>query len=227
VISSSLAAFINASEIKTAFGLSVFVRTPDFVESQATVPYCVIDRMVEGPQELWAIGDAQRKENQQFQVAFKMIDYPTMRDIEARFRRLIESATALDVGGISHPGIDFLVSADQMRNSGDNLTYHSDQPGWFATPTPVIYKNRDSNGEPIVVPSGYTVNSAAGTVTFGSANAPTDEVRATYKAGVIDFNIVGVARDAASDVDNNPQRYAVYFNLETFFYIKTNANRYL
>lgn len=227
MIAASLAAFINASELASAFGLKAFVRTPDFVEGQARVPFCVVDQLVEGAQELWAIGDAQRKENPEFQVGFRMPDFPSMRDVEPRFRRLIESAFATDVGGLSHPGINFLAVADLLRDSGDQMTYHSDQPGWFASPAPVVYKNEDANGEPIVVGSGFTVNLAAGTVTFAAPNAPTDKIRATYKLGVIDFNIGGVARNQFTDVESVPQRFAVDFTMVPHFFIKTNANRYL
>lgn len=232
MIAASVAAFINSQAEFAAPGLGfkAFTKTPDTVLGEIPAPFCLVSMLDEPPQELWVIGDSQRKENPMLQVAFYAVSYSQMRDVEIRFRRLIESAMTTDTGILTHPGIDFKAFADLLRNSGDNLNYFSDQPDWFASPTPIVYKNEDSNGEPVVVASGYTVNSSLGKVTFSSANAAGDRIRATYKIGVIDFNISGVAHfeaAASSDMANNPQRYVVAFDLEAFYYIKTNANRHL
>lgn len=232
MIAASLAAWINAQAEFSAPGiaLTAFVDNPDLERSELVSPYALVSDLVEGPQELFVIGNAERKENPQLQVTFFATSFHQMRDLEIRFRRLIESATATDVGGLIHPGIDFKAFADLLRNAGDNLNYFADQPNWFASPTPIIYKNEDANGEPLVVAAGYTVDSTLGKITFSSANASSDKIRASYKIGVIDFNIVGVAHfQAAQDAGlaNNPQRYAVAFDLETHFYIKKTANRHL
>lgn len=247
VIAASLAAFINTRpEFAAAnIALKAFAKTPDTVLGEIPVPFALVSPLTERSQELWEIGDAHRKENPIFQVAFYAKSYWQVRHYETIFRRLIESAKATDLGGIIHPGIDYLMFADFLRDSGDHATYFSDQPGWFASPAPVVYLDEDSNDEPIMEdPNGYgssgfgsggyggnfSVDLAAGSITFTVPNDPTDTVRASYKCGVIDFNIVGVAKFETaqeSDVANNPQRFVVAFTLEPHFYIKANANRYL
>lgn len=237
MIAASLAAFINAqSELSSevaGIGLSVkaFAKTEDTVLSQLKAPFALVAGLPDGPQDLWTIGNTKRMEDMSLQVEFAMTSPEDRRQAEIRFRRLIESATATDVGGVTHPGINFLAYADLLIDTGDHLTYRSNQPNWFSSPTPIIYKNEGSNGEPTVVASGYTVNSTNGTVTFtGSPNAASDKIRATYKVGLIDFDIVGVDRfESASDTDlaNLPKRYSVVFTLKTHFYIKTLLNRYI
>ena len=231
MIPRSLANFIGASADLTDLGLTgAYAKGPDLALSELAVPYCLTGPMREGAQELWAIGDAQRQEKPLFEAAFYCADDEQARQFEARFRRVIESATATDLNSLTHPGIDFLAFADKLIDSGDHKTYNSNQPGWFATPTPIVYKNEDANGEPVVVASGYSVNSSTGQVTFTSANAAGDQIRATYKVGVIDFNIAGVARFEAAqrtDIANVPERYVVVFSLEAFYYIKTKGNRWL
>lgn len=203
-----------------------FVMTPDLALGELTAPYFLIDYLQEGPQELWAIGDAFRKENPIMTVQFVGTSHVQRRDVMVRFRRAIEMAKALD-NGIFHPGIDFLAAADLLRNYGDNLTYLSDQP-WTNDVAPTIYKNRDSNGEPIVIASGFSVDAASGVVTFTAANSTSDEIRATYKIGVIDFNIRAVDQVGhAVDVAENPARYLGIFDLETHYYIKSTSNRWL
>lgn len=227
MIRSAMAAFINSSEVASAFGLKAFVQTPDFIFSEHPLPRCVVTYLTEQAQELWVIGDSQRKENPVLQVTFSLAKFEDVKGARARFRRVIESAHAYDSDGILKPGIDFLISGDLLRDSGDQKTYYSDQPGWFASPTPKVFKNEDSNGNPILVASGYTVNASAGSVTFASANLASDKIRATYKCGIIDFNIAGVAEPQVVDAENNPSKFNVVFDLVTHFYIKATANRYI
>lgn len=209
------------------FGLVAYVMTPETVLSDIAMPFCLVDYLNEPAQDLWVVGDAQRKENVQMSVGFYCQSYVLARDLTNRFRNAIESVKMFDVGDRLHPGIDFLACADVMRNNGDNQTYLSDQPNWFQYPAPTIFKNRDSNGEPIPITSGFTIDSVDGRVLFSSANLVTDEIRATYKIGLVDFNIAGVSRPQEVDVENNPSRFMATFDLATHFYIKTNANRFL
>lgn len=230
----SLAKFIGAVTDLTDLGMTgAYAQTPDLALSELKVPYCLTGPLREGAQELWAIGDAQRQENPLAEVAFYCANDEQARQFEARFRRAIESATATDVNSLTHPGINFIAFADRLVDAGDHKTYSSNQPGWFASPTPVVYKNGGAyvvDEEPSVIATGYTVDSTLGTVTFASANAAGDRIRATYKVGAIDFNIAGVARFEAAqrtDIANVPERYVVLFSLEAFYYIKTKANRWL
>lgn len=232
MIEASLAAFINSQDEFSAPGLALkaYSKTPDVALGEIPAPFCLVSPMTEGAQELWVVGDTQRKENPITHVCFYAVNDEQRRQYETRFRRLIESAKANDDGDLLHPGIDFTAFADLLRDSGDHQTYFSDQPNWSVTPTPVVYKNEDSNGEPVVVSSGFTVDTALGKVVFSSANLSTDLIRATYKFGVIDFNIIAVDKFETSqtvDVANNPQRYAVVFALECHYYIKSTVNRYL
>lgn len=209
-------------------GLSgAYVKTPDSVLGQVKAPFCLISYLGEGPQELWVVGDTFRKENVGVQVCFYATSWPQVRDLAWRFRRAIESVKAYDTGDVLHPGIDFLAAADLLQDSGDQKTYISNQPGWLTGVPPTVYKNEDSNGEPIAITSGFSIDYANGQVIFAAPNSASDKIRATYKMGVIDFNITGVAHVGETDVANNPARYLVCFDLEPHFYIKATANRYL
>jgi len=226
MIRASLAAFINASELASTYGLKAYVMTPRTVLSEIPLPRALVTYLAEPAQDLWVLGDSQRKENPVLQCTFSLKTPQDVVDVRARFRRLIESAMALDTGGITHPGINYLPTADLLRDSGDQLTYISDQPDWFTTPTPIIYKE-DVNGTPVVVGGGYTIDYALGKVTFGAAQGAGAKIRATYKAGLVDFTIAGVAEPQIVDQENNPTKFNVVFDLAAWFLIKTNANKYL
>lgn len=226
MIRASLARFINAGELNTSLGINAYVMTPDLVLSEVQIPRALVTILTESEQEQWVIGDASRKENPVIQVTFSLKRAQDVRDVRARFKRLIESATTSDVGAsITHPGIDFVPTADLLRDSGDHKTYYSDQPGWFASPTPAIYIE-DANGNPVIVATGYTINSSAGSVTFTNSQGAS-LVRATYKCGVIDFKVLGVAETQIVDQENNPSKYNVVFTLGVWFYIKSVGNRHL
>lgn len=208
-------------------GLNAYAKTPDTVVGELKAPVCLIDYLHEGPQDLWVIGDAQRKENPILSVVFYGTDYAQARDMAARFRRAIEVVEAMDVGDVLHPGIDFLACADRLTPDDDLKVFRSYQANWFTSPFPAIYKNTDANGEPVVITEGFSIDYVNGIVTFTDAQLSTDVIRATYKAGVIDFNIMGVDRQPEADMANNPQKHLAAFDLETHFYIKNTANRYL
>lgn len=226
MIRSALASFINASELATAIGVRAYVMTPDFVMSEHPLPRCSI-AYLGASQALWVIGDAQREERPELQLTFSARSFEEAKQIRARFTRLIEKAKATDTDLALKPGIDFLVMADLLRNAGDNINYESDQPNWFASPSPRVFKNEDANGNPVEIFAGFTVDTTNGKVVFAVAQSPTDRIRATYKAGIIDFNITGIAEPQIVDVENNPSRFNVVFDLATHFYIKATANRYL
>lgn len=244
MIAASIAAFINTKTDFTVFGvaLKAFAQTPDTVLSELPVPFCLVSNLHEPAQELWVVGDLQRKENPMFQVSFYAKTEWQMRYYEAAFRRLIESAKTDD----GRPGIDYLIFGDFMRDSGDHQTYYSDQPNWFPSPAPAIYLNEDSNGEPTLVVDGSTygaggfgqtpwdgdvsINLDGGWIRFATARASTDIARASYKVGSVDFNIASVDTFRTSqetDVADIPQRFVVAFTLSSHYLIKTNANRYL
>lgn len=232
MIAPSIAAFINAQTPFAAVGvaLKAFSKSPSLVLGELPAPFALVSPLTERPQELWVIGDAQRKENPIFQVSFYATSEWQAAYYKAEFRRLIEAAHATDDRGVSIPGINYLAYADFLIDGGDHKAYSSNQPSWFSSPTPIVYKNVDSNGEPVVVASGFTIDSTLGKVNFASANLATDIIRATYKSGVIDFDIVGVADFETSqeaDMANNPQRFVVTFTLEAFYYIKYTSNRYV
>lgn len=212
--------------IDSAF-VGCYVMTPDLIAGQIKAPCAIVEYAPESPEELWVVGDAFRKENPMIQVCFYGTSWPQVRDISWRFRRAIQAVKAYDDRDLLVPGIDFFAAADLLRDSGDQLTYLSDQPGWLTSMPVQIYKNVDSNGEPIAITSGFTIDYQNGRVVFDTPNLTTDKIRATYKMGVIDFNIAGVAHVGKTDVANNPERYLVAFDLETHFYIKSTTARYL
>lgn len=233
MIAESVVAFIAAQAELQGAGLGLraaYAQTPDTAPGELRAPYALVRPLREMPQELWVLGDAQRKENPLHMVLFYCTGAEQVRQFRARFKRLIEAAKALDTDGLLKPGINYLAAADLLRDSGDQKTYFSDQPNWFAAPAPVVYKNEDAAGEPVVVGGGYTFDPAVGSVTFAAAQAVGDRIRASFKMGIIDF-VLGEVLDfpdaAEADLANNPARYVAAFVLEPFFYIKTNANKYL
>jgi len=225
MIRPSLARFINSSELGTILGAKAYVFTPEFVVGEYQKPVCAIDYVSQG-QELWVIGDAARKENASVQVTFYLRSIEERRNFKHRFLRIIESAKATDSDGFLKPGIDFVATADLLRDSGDQKTYYGDQAGWFSTPAVKIFKNEDAGGEPILITTGFTIDYANGAVVFGTANAPADRIRATYKMGLIDFNVADIAEPQLVDMANNPHKYNVAVTLNAHFYIKRTAQRY-
>jgi len=247
MIAASIAAFINTQPDFAGYGvaLKAFAQTPDTVLSELPAPMCLVSPIIERAQELWVVGDAQRKENPMFQVCFYATKEWQMRHYATTFGRLIESARTVDVIGAA-PGIDYLAFADYMLDSGDHQTYYSNQTNWFHSPAPVVYLNEDTNGEPIGITDAstygaggfggipwdgdFSIDYTSGSVRFAIPNAATDIVRASYKAGTVDFNIASVDTFKTSqetDVADLPARYAVAFTLDTHFLIKANANRYI
>lgn len=215
MIRSALAQFIVDN-----MGMNAYVFTPEFVPSEHHKPNATVTYLLQS-QELWAIGDAQRKEVPRVQVQFYLESLEKQRDARARFIRKISSSQALDSDGNLKPGIDYLIKQDILVNSGDNLTYVSNQPNWFAAPTPIIYVND------VAQVGGYTVNLGNGSVTFGTALNPADVVKATYKVGVVDFTVVEARDFDYTDLQNTIHRYNLIFDLQAFFLIKTNANKWL
>src|SRR4051812_9073598 len=108
MIAESLQAFIAGQSELAALGINAYVREPDTVLSELNVPFCLIDYLQRPRQELWELGDGHRQQRAILTVQFIMDSFLNMRDIEPRFQRLIESATALDAGNLTHPGIDFI-----------------------------------------------------------------------------------------------------------------------
>ena len=227
MIRASLAAFINASELATALGVKAYVFEPDVNIGEYPKPSCWVNYLGWRAQEQWVLGDAQRKENPHPTISFYCTTAEQRQQVRDRFQRLIESAKTLDVGGLLHPGIDYVPTADLLRDAGDQKNYLSDQPAWFSTPTPRVFKNEDASGNPVEIFAGFTVDTAVGKVVFAAAQAATDRIRATYKAGLVDFTIAGVDQPQLVDLANNLHRFNVVFGLDAWFHIKTTVNRYL
>lgn len=247
MICPSVAGFINSKPEFSLpnIALKAFAKTPNLVLGELRAPFCLVTPLTDATQELWELGDAHRQEHPIIQVGFYATSEWQMRHYETIFRRYIESAKTIDIGGLIHPGIDYLAFADFLRDSGDHMTYFSDQPNWFASPDPVVYVNTNPQDEPIIMSGStygeggfgegnyggsFAVDLATGSVTFESPLSASDLARASYKIGVIDFNILGVAHfetSQDSDMANNPARFVVTFDLEAFYLVKANANRYL
>lgn len=227
MIRASLAAFINASVLKTFYGVNAYVFQPDTNVGEIPKPSCFVSALPSGKEDLWIIGDRQRKENPRLTVTFYCLDQEQRTQFYEQFRRLIQSAFTTDFGGLTHPGIDYVADADWLRDEGDHQHYDSDQPNWFASPSPIVYKNPDRTSDPTQISSGFTIDSANGKVVFSVPNLATDVVRATYKIGIIDFVIASVDFPSLEDIANNEHRFNAVIGLDTHFYVKANASKYL
>lgn len=220
MIRSSMARFIRSSELNTSLGLTSYVFTPDFVVGEHQKPISTVTYLAQG-QDLYVIGDAQRKENPILQVTFYLKDLDQRKAVRHRFLRLIESAKATDDLGNLKPGINYMPENDILRDSGDHKTYYSDQPAWFASPVPIVYKND------AIITTGFSIDYVLGNVVFTSANLSTDVIKATYKCGIIDFNVRDIQETQLVDQANNLHRFNVVVDLEAHYYIKTNVNKYI
>ena len=220
MIRSSLARFIRNSELNTSLGVTSYVFDPGFVVGEHQKPVSTVTYLAQG-QNLYVIGDAQRKENPILQVTFYLKDLDQRKAVRHRFLRLIESAKAADELGNLKPGINYIPENDMLRDSGDHKTYYSDQPAWFSSPAPTIYKND------AIITTGLTIDYTLGTVVFTSANLATDIIKATYKCGIIDFNVRDINEAQLIDQANNLHRFNVVIDLEAHYYIKTTANKYI
>jgi len=220
MIRSSLARFIRTSELNTSLGVTSYVFDPAFVVGEHLKPISTVTYLAQG-QKLWEIGDSHRQEDPILQVTFYVKDMDQRKAVRHRFLRLIESAKAADAMGNLKPGINYMPENDLLRDSGDHKNYLSDQPGWFSSPVPTVYKND------AVITTGFTIDYTLGKVVFSTANAPADVIKATYKCGIIDFNVRDVAEPQLTDQSNNLHRFNVVFDLAAHFYIKTTANKYV
>ena len=226
MIDASLKIFISA-QLPELSG-RVYVWDPDFVVSEHVKPFCLVSYVSQIPQQ-WQLGDVSRQQNVMMQVTFYMNNEQDNRMMRLKFQRIIESISTTDDNAGLHnvPGIDFLGVWDPLENPSTDLkTYTSNQPGWLTTRVPTIFKNGDQTAN-IVSPTLYSVDYANGKIVFGSAQTLTDSIYATYKAGVIDFVVSGVAQPQFTDMAGKVHKYNTVFTLSTWFYIKAIANRLL
>ena len=204
------------------FNGNIFLKDENFILSEHKKPLATVNIMP-GNQELWVIGDAFRKNNQKYQLTFYMPDYYSERQIEVAVMHLIESAKDYDSDGVLKAGMNYLGVFDQLTNpSGDLLTYVSGQPGWFASPVPIIY---NSNGS--ILSTGFTVDLVNGEIVFATAQLQSAIFYATYKCGLIDFDITDIAHVQLVDNQNNLHKYNVAVTVSTFLNIKATANKLL
>ncbi len=212
--------------------IPAYIFTPDFVATEYEKPFATV-RYVSELQKLWVLGDAQRKHDAKVEVTFHLRDQNERTTVRAKFISLISSAKASDANSIQRPGINFICIQDLLMNEGDNINYLSGQPNWFASPTPKVYKQlftsegEPDDAQPVEVTTGFTVDLIDGKIVFDAARNPLERIFATYKAGVIDFNITGIDEPSFSDLEEQLNKYNVVFTLDTHFHIKNNANRWI
>ena len=200
---------------------TVLDASPDLILSTITKPFAVISYM-QGTQVLWDLGDAHRQDNVRVQVSLFCNSFDEQLNLKNKLTRVIESATA-DISTTSTPQLEpgiVLYGLFDKLTTANNLLFSSAQANWYTTFTPVVYKNGS-----VVSATLYTVNYTNGTITFGTAQAAGSDIRADYKAGVIDFSITMVVDIPITDVANFTHKYNSFFTLDTYFYVRTKGQK--
>jgi hypothetical protein len=206
----------NVSELKNAL-----VWDTDFQASQYEKPFAVVRQLIDVPEQ-WILGDKQRKHNAKTQISIYNTAFDTGKYLTMKIQRLIETISTTDATPLTVPGIDLKGVWDLLSNpSGDLKTYTSDQPGWFASPVPIVY-----TGTTIIVATAYTVDYTNGKITFAVARGATEKIYATYKCGVVDFVIKEqIYPQTLIDIANKAHKCCTVITLDTWFFIKTTANK--
>ena len=213
----SVVSFIVAklSEFGSGSSARVYVAQPYLNLDALTLPYCVVQTLPSGAQDMHMIGDDDREVSLDIQVGVFATTFEEREAIMNKMRGQFESNTELDTYGDSSnkvKGIDLLGVRVLMVDSGDHKAYTSGQIEWFSGVAPTVYKND------AVITTGFAINYLLGTVTFTDANLSTDVIRATFKAGLVDFDIIGEENDPVG-VEKRPV-FAAFMSLRTFNYMK-------
>ena len=227
MITASIVKFLRANILE--FTYSAFVKDADTVISEQVKPICVVHELTTIPEQ-WEIGDSHRRHNVKIQVAIYHKNKTDLKFLTMKVIKALETATAIDSSGTSVPGVNLYGVWDLLANpSGDLKNYTSDQPGWFATPTPVVYANGDLSTN-ILAPALYSVAFPTGVITFSAVRAVADKIYATYKCGVVDFTIGDIANQPifqVGDIANKLHKYNTVITLNTWFFIKKISNKIL
>lgn len=215
MIRASLNKYIKAQ----VTGLSdVYTSTPDLVLSDLVKPFVTISYLP-SKQELWELGDAARNNVTRLLVTLYCNSFDEQLMLKSKLTNALETAKADIGGGVLEPGIK-LYGLDDKLTTSDLVHYFSGQSNWIVPPQPVVYKNGAT-----VPTCAYSINSTCGEITFGSSQLSTDDIRADYQAGYIDFQIINIVDMPITDIENITHKYNSLFYLETFFYIRTKGQK--
>lgn len=88
----------------------------------------------------------------------------------------------------------------------------------------VRYENQANNDG--VSASGYTADLAAGSVLFAVTPLSTDDIRATYACGFVDFEVKSVVQVPITDAQKTLHKHNTFFTLDSFLHLKTTANKF-
>lgn len=119
-------------------------------------------------------------------------------------RHILELAWSTAPEGAPWPGIPLIGELYELQFDG--AYWVSDQPNWYASPAPIVYRNGA-----IVV--GPTIDLVHGKVTIAGSVA-TDRVQATFTAGIWSFTTKAVGRPDIETPAKLQHRHNFYFLLE-------------
>ncbi len=200
---------------------AVIDSTPDLILSKVMKPFATISYVSE-VQELWDLHDDHRKDNIKLQLSLYADTFDNQLILKNKIMRVIESATTdLNLGSTAmlEPGIPLLGLFDKLTTT-NYKTYSASQTLWATGYVPVVYKNGT-----VISPLGYTVDYTNGTITFPSAQATTDDIRADYMVGYVDFTIASIIDLPITDIANFTHKFNTFFTLDTFYYIRRKGQK--
>jgi len=204
----------NVAELTTVLDSHYDLNLSSITKPFATISY------LNGRQDLWVIGDSARVDIVRMQLSIFSDSLDTQTKLRNKITRVIE--TAFTDG---EPGIP-LIAYNADFTTTDYKTYTSGQTDWYTGSSPVVYKNGN-----VVSPTLYSVNTSGGIVTFGSANQPSDIIRADYgvqyldnsgnaKEMYLDFLITGISDVPITDIANVTHKFNTFFTLDTYMYVR-------
>lgn len=203
----SLIKFI--SDNITEFVGRVYVATPELDMSKITLPFATVGTVTTSTEHAY-IGDDKRAIITMLQIDVHAVDYESRETLVNKIANALETSTTTDEDGNTQKGINLLMVFEKLVTT-DNLNYTSAQKKWFASPAPIVYKNK------VIITTGFTFDLPNGIITFASALLPADEIRVTAKVGFVDFYVPTIVR-FNPEPEQEQRLYSAAMTISTFIY---------
>lgn len=206
-----------AKFIKDNFNLQVFVGSVDIEFEKITLPFCLVSVLPNYSEKIHYIGDMRRQVEAEYQIDIYAKEYDEMVRLESLIRKKIRENKVYDneYGMVS--GIDLMAIYHKLF-SDDGIHYYSNQKGWYSEPEVKVYRNFE------IIADGFTIDYDNGIIIFDNQQNINDDIRATFKYGVIDFEEVSVVYNIPEPQERKV--YTVYITLKPFLYHKLTENLY-
>ncbi len=197
----------------------VVVTDPGFVISGHSKPFATIG-WVNQTGANWKLGDDYRQNDVTVSIGLYCRSLDEQMTLKNKLQMVLENSTGiLENMGSPVSGLE-LYGLNDVLSTSDNLNYTANQE-FDVTFVPNVYKNGVLEN-----PLNYTVDYANGVITYLAPNLPTDTIRADFKCGIIEYNILGIVDAPLKGVEDKTHFYNTFFTVMSFIYVKRKNQRY-